>query len=494
MIRQIAYFFTAMCLLAGASAGADSVKPLVIKNGQTQQIPATDTLAVPKAVRSGEIGTTLDSYSGVAASRWYSQGHPNWNIVQTLQNYNPTEWQVYSASGQGKAHCGNPGVDGTVVLDSGTLFDGSWIGVGGFYIQPSGSTHGAYTVQSVTDTSHLTLTTTCVGAGSTTFHYVSTLNSGTVNISGTSVTWAGGMPFNVFSTATGAWNIGGVVKTCSAITLTSATCDTSGTSSGVAYTSWNNIDNEVVNLRLQKVLGSNEENLTCMASATGFYKCTPQFGGVGQLWPFYLGNGNYSVGGGQHYQVSIETNGDLNLGGPYLQSSVLVPAVADQSSSINPLVIAGGISGSFPAPNIRARACGTCVETNVNLGFDTLGTGNFTFTSHSFASTEFEIFGVGAASHLAVSSHATQPFVSAVSSAADASIRFIPKGSGTIIAAAPLQLPAYTVGALPTCNAGRAYAMAAVTDATAPTYNGVLTGGGAVKIPVFCDGTAWTAH
>jgi hypothetical protein len=46
----------------------------------------------------------------------------------------------------------------------------------------------------------------------------------------------------------------------------------------------------------------------------------------------------------------------------------------------------------------------------------------------------------------------------------------------------------YTVATLPAGVIGmRAY----VTDATAPTYLGALTGGGAVKCPVFHNGTAW---
>lgn len=55
-------------------------------------------------------------------------------------------------------------------------------------------------------------------------------------------------------------------------------------------------------------------------------------------------------------------------------------------------------------------------------------------------------------------------------------------------------LQAYTVATLPTCNAAMKYNRAAVTDATSPTYNGALTGGGAVIVPVFCNGTAWTSH
>jgi len=49
----------------------------------------------------------------------------------------------------------------------------------------------------------------------------------------------------------------------------------------------------------------------------------------------------------------------------------------------------------------------------------------------------------------------------------------------------------YTVATLPA--AGTAGRMAAVTDATAPTYLGALTGGGTVKCPVYDNGTAWVS-
>ena len=48
----------------------------------------------------------------------------------------------------------------------------------------------------------------------------------------------------------------------------------------------------------------------------------------------------------------------------------------------------------------------------------------------------------------------------------------------------------YTVGTLPTGTLGmRTY----VTDALAPTFLGVLVGGGAIKAPAFYNGTAWVA-
>ena len=49
----------------------------------------------------------------------------------------------------------------------------------------------------------------------------------------------------------------------------------------------------------------------------------------------------------------------------------------------------------------------------------------------------------------------------------------------------------YTVSTLPLGTLGMT---AYVTDATAPTYLGTLTGGGAIKCPVFFNGTAWVSH
>jgi len=53
------------------------------------------------------------------------------------------------------------------------------------------------------------------------------------------------------------------------------------------------------------------------------------------------------------------------------------------------------------------------------------------------------------------------------------------------------RLTSYTVSTLPACATVGAGSIAFVTDATAPTYNGTLTGGGAVGVPVACDGTNW---
>lgn len=68
--------------------------------------------------------------------------------------------------------------------------------------------------------------------------------------------------------------------------------------------------------------------------------------------------------------------------------------------------------------------------------------------------------------------------------------------NGIATFAVPPKLPGYTVATLPATAATGAVvgAHAYVTDATAPTYLGALTGGGAVVCPVFYDGTAWVSH
>lgn len=65
---------------------------------------------------------------------------------------------------------------------------------------------------------------------------------------------------------------------------------------------------------------------------------------------------------------------------------------------------------------------------------------------------------------------------------------------GTLAVAGGLVLPITTVSALPACAAGAKGLMYAVSDATSPAYNGAVTGGGAVSVPVYCNGSSWTAH
>ncbi|WP_260435547.1 hypothetical protein [Burkholderia cenocepacia] len=55
-------------------------------------------------------------------------------------------------------------------------------------------------------------------------------------------------------------------------------------------------------------------------------------------------------------------------------------------------------------------------------------------------------------------------------------------------------LPVTTVAGLPGCGSSTRGYMYVVTDASSPTYNGAVTGGGSTTIPVLCNATSWTAH
>jgi len=52
----------------------------------------------------------------------------------------------------------------------------------------------------------------------------------------------------------------------------------------------------------------------------------------------------------------------------------------------------------------------------------------------------------------------------------------------------------FTVATLPACNAGTNKSLTTVSDATTPSYNGAMVGGGAVQVPAYCDGTSWLSH
>ena len=120
------------------------------------------------------------------------------------------------------------------------------------------------------------------------------------------------------------------------------------------------------------------------------------------------------------------------------------------------------------------------------------------FLGNNGTSKIFQIANVPAAvNRLRVTDSITSaaPELAAVSeSDANVSMALKPQGTGTVNPAVGLKLPNYTVATLPACNAGYTYVMAAVSDASAPAYNATVAGGGAVKVPVMCDGAAWKAH
>ena len=58
----------------------------------------------------------------------------------------------------------------------------------------------------------------------------------------------------------------------------------------------------------------------------------------------------------------------------------------------------------------------------------------------------------------------------------------------------PLKLQTYTTAQIGACNAALEGSMVLISDASAPTYNGTLVGGGSVTVPALCHGGIWTTH
>ncbi len=67
----------------------------------------------------------------------------------------------------------------------------------------------------------------------------------------------------------------------------------------------------------------------------------------------------------------------------------------------------------------------------------------------------------------------------------------VPTATPVVDAGGSYVPPHYAVASLPTCDAAKAYALAAVSDATACTNGTTPTGGGSTKCLVWCNGTVW---
>lgn len=67
----------------------------------------------------------------------------------------------------------------------------------------------------------------------------------------------------------------------------------------------------------------------------------------------------------------------------------------------------------------------------------------------------------------------------------------VPTGTVDVVIGATIRMNGYTVATLPTGVTGK---QAYVTDALAPTFLGLLTGGSTTKTPVFYNGAAWVSN
>ena len=143
------------------------------------------------------------------------------------------------------------------------------------------------------------------------------------------------------------------------------------------------------------------------------------------------------------------------------------------------LAVAPAIGGTTPAAGAFTTLNATSDVTNSQAGSDTVGSGaSFIFSS---GPARFQLNATGGIDAWVYSAGWYKPLSISASNVAV---------TGAISATTTLKSGGYIVATLPAGATGeRAY----VTDATAPTYLGALTGGGAVVCPVFKNASAWVS-
>jgi len=190
-----------------------------------------------------------------------------------------------------------------------------------------------------------------------------------------------------------------------------------------------------------------------------------QIGGTGQTGLIRLGQSTASQ--------------PIQIGSGVTTTATTASGTASSISSTT-LTVGGTVTGTF---SIGMTLSGTNVLPGTYI---TAGSGTSWTVNQTQTVTSTTITGT------------TQKSIDIGINGASGSITAITLGSATtgatstITVNGTLRLKGYTVSTLPA--AGIAGRIAYVTDATAPSYNDTLTGGGTTTIPVFDNGTAWTAH
>ena len=193
--------------------------------------------------------------------------HTNWPVVQSTVPNNPTEWQVYPNASLGIATTVN-GTNQIVALANNSMpFQSSWIGC------RISTSRGCFTkVATVTDTSHLTVTTPTGGAvtfGSNlrgTWYFSTTSTTSVCNVAGTTVTYVSGQPFIGGADQT---YINGSLVTATFVNQTEFTIASPLTLTAATCVQYESINDELSTLRLQGLWGSNEENFSIQITPAG---------------------------------------------------------------------------------------------------------------------------------------------------------------------------------------------------------------------------------
>jgi hypothetical protein len=316
-----------------------------------------------------------DTSFGNGGNIFSADGHYSWTRIQPSKNESSIELVVYPTASQGTASA----AIGTnqVTRLSGTQFTSDWIGKKFYFGEQQ-----VYRVATVSGPNNLTVTTAAGGAVSfasnftETFHVFFVQGSGTCNVSGTTVTRINGDPFIPFMPASFEFRINGSVRTVTAFTdINTLTIGTSLSLTNATYTFSLDINDQISTLRLQKMLGADEENLSLFARYDGYWMHS-LFAGAGQYRKIVIGAGE-SVSGELARQLVIQKNGDLSIAGDYEVEAIRVlnQTPANSKNRIETQAAPAGFG-----VNLRSRGS----DTNINFGIDCKGTGQLVVTNNAF--------------------------------------------------------------------------------------------------------------
>lgn len=337
--------------------------------------------------------------------------HASWKRNMPSKNYSPIEELYYSTAASGVSSK----INGTnrFLFVSGAAFDNTWIGEK-FYWESE-----VYRISGISPT-EITVTTlgggAVVNSGSASgfYHVFYVEGVGVCNVSGTNVTRVSGDPFIPFFTSPFHMIINGSPVTVNGYTnnaLISVTASL-GTLNGVSYRWRTDIDDTMVQMRLQKIFGSTEENLTTGVKPWGYFLRT-QIAGPGVYRPFWVGSGN------DKSQLALMPDGKLRLGD---HQKISTP----NSDAYNYLEFDSAAGGSGFGPSFRTRGA----DANIGFTFDIKGLGDFSITNGTFGRTigKFNSTGDGN-SNVEFTSNNGVAEINVASSLTSADLRLAAKGT-----------------------------------------------------------------
>lgn len=384
-------------------------------------------------------GLLLGSEGMQSAGSLLQSTGPAWPTLVPRRLGNPMQLAVYpnSYDGLGTVAAGGNVITLTYGYMRASDFDvGDQFFAGGVLLQ----------IASITQSGGNVLTITAVNAGGSAYTFPTTGQIGvhhvyeyaefTGNVSGAAVTRTSGDFINVSGPVFTTVRVNGTLYTQSG-----AATDTSHLTLTSSAGSQTNVQirqkvlaSYLTMFRWQGLRGGSETNVQSSTTAYDTWELRSTWTGLGFPLPMYFGTG-YATSGALNNNVVMETDGTTRIGGKIGQEAIEI--VGSQSAATNRFVVTPG--GNTPLPSQSPTLSVNGPNANINTTLSA-------------------------------------------------------KGSGTVTIASPLQLATSTVETLPSCGMTIKGSMMYVTDALSPTYNGAIKAGGAVSVPVFCNGSNWTAH